>query len=261
MSRPGDNLADFRATQLSFAAHIRNPALNPRPADVEPRRMKIYLDLFYNNIENFLANAFPVAKKVLSADDRWHPLAREFVHQHASSSPYFLEISQEFLTFLGNRQSSEGQNDLPGFLLELCHYEWVELALSVSEQELPETGIDLQGSLLDAVIVVSPLIWKLAYRYPVHLLGVEHQPAEPPVEPTYLVVNRRRDDSVGFLVTNALTLRLLEILETSSTGAAALQLLSEELPEVAPDVMQAKGIETLHQLREAQILLGTETES
>ena len=65
--------------------------------------MSIYLSLFYNNIENFLASAFPVAKRVLG-EKPWHELVREFVHRHPSTSPYFLEISQEFLSFLGDRK-------------------------------------------------------------------------------------------------------------------------------------------------------------
>ncbi|HKX55116.1 MAG TPA: putative DNA-binding domain-containing protein, partial [Xanthomonadales bacterium] len=37
---------------MAFAAHIRNPAVAPAPADVEDRRMQIYRDLFFNNICN-----------------------------------------------------------------------------------------------------------------------------------------------------------------------------------------------------------------
>ena len=68
MPRRGSNLPGFRETQIEFSAHIRNPDSNPRPVDVEPRRMQIYLDLFYNNIEGFLANGFPIAKQVLGHD-------------------------------------------------------------------------------------------------------------------------------------------------------------------------------------------------
>ena len=40
----------FKQIQYEFAAHIRNPSDNPRPSEIETRRMKIYNDLFYNNI-------------------------------------------------------------------------------------------------------------------------------------------------------------------------------------------------------------------
>jgi hypothetical protein len=152
-----NNLPGFAARQLEFAACIRNPHVYPQPGDVDPRRMQIYVDLFYNNIESFLASAFPVAKQVL-AGERWPALVRQFIHEHGSESPYFLEISQEFLTFLAERKPI----GLPPFMLELCHYEWVELALGVAEDEIPEEGVDPGGDLLAGIPVVSPLIWKLA---------------------------------------------------------------------------------------------------
>ncbi len=253
MPQRGSNLPAFTDVQLEFAAHIRNPEVNPRPADVEPRRMQIYLDLFYNNIESFLASTFPVARQILLEQGTWPALVREFVHRHGSESPYFLEISQEFLTFLGDRDRA----DLPDYLLELCHYEWVELALGVSELELADDGIDGHGDLLTGEVVISPLTWRLAYRYPVHEIGLRNQPTTAPDAPTHLIVYRRRDDDVGFLVSNAVTFRLLEILESPCTGAAALEQLAAELPAMDAGVVHNKGIETLEQLRDAQIVLGT----
>ncbi len=263
MSRRGSNLPGFRETQIEFSAHIRNPDSNPRPVDVEPRRMQIYLDLFYNNIEGFLANGFPIAKQVLG-HDAWHELAREFVHLHPSESPYFLEVSQEFLTFLSTRDAGR----VADFLLELCHYEWVELALSVSDIAMPDEEIDPSGDLLSQRIVVSPLIWPLAYRYPVHEIGPQYQPADPPEQPTHLVVYRRDDDKVKFLLGNAVTLRLIEILggvplgtqcdeSGRITGEEALTRICSELSDVESSVVYEKGVATLTQLRKAQILLGT----
>ena len=256
MPRPGNNLPDFRATQIDFAAHIRNPEENPAPAGLEARRLKIYLDLFYNNIEGFLAGGFPIAKKVLG-DERWHGLAREFVHRHGSESPYFLEITQEFLTFLSERDPLQGEG-LPDFLLELAHYEWVELALSVSELELPEAGVDPAGDLLAGPVVVSPLIWCLAYRWPVHEIGPGHVPTEPPEHGTELIVYRKADDSVAFMVVNPVTLKLVELLREHS-GREALTLLAEELPQLDSKVVYEQGLATLESLRDAQILLGTWT--
>lgn len=256
MSRQGNNLPEFIERQLEFASHIRNPDAHPRPGDIEPRRMQIYVDLFYNNIESFLANTFPVAKKVLG-DERWHELARAFVHRHPSDSPYFLEISQEFLTFLADSQPA----DVPPFLLELCHYEWVELALSVAEQEIPSAGIDPAGDLLDGIPVVSPLIWKLGYAYPVHQIGADFQPQTPGDQPTQLVVYRRRDDSIGFMAVNALTMALLDELDGKVTGRQALQQLTARAAGVDPEVVSREGLATLERLRNAEILVGTQSET
>ncbi len=257
MTRSGSNLPRFRATQLEFAAHIRNPDVNPRPTDVEARRMKIYLELFYNNIEGFLASGFPIVKKVLG-EERWHALAREFVHRHPSESPYFLEISQEFLAFLSERPNEV--DPLPDFLLELAHYEWVELALGVSELEIPETGYDPKADLLTGRILLSPLIWGLAYRWPVHQIGPGRVPAALPEKPTHLIVYRRRDDTVAFMEVNAVTLRLIRLLEEGAATADALSQIAAELPEVSSKVVYDQGIATLIRLRDAEIVLGVATD-
>lgn len=251
MKSRGSNLPSFIAQQLDFAAHIRNPEAHPRPADVEPRRMQIYLDLFYNNIESFLASGFPVAKRILDGP-RWHALVRGFLHRHPSSTPYFLEISQEFLTFLYETPPP----DLPPFFLELCHYEWVELALAVAEEELPEAGIDPDGDLVTNPVVVSPLLWKLAYRFPVHKLGPDFQPATPPERSTLLLVNRRADDSVGFLEISELTLKLVDALETAESGAQAIARIAAENPHFSAAEVHEKGLETLGRLRKADVILG-----
>ena len=253
MRRTGSNLPDFRATQLTFADHIRNPEGNPRPPDVDARRMKIYLELFYNNIEGFLASGFPIAKRVLGSE-RWHVLVREFVHRHPSETPYFLAISQEFLTFLSER--APAAEPLPEFLLELAHYEWVELALGVSELEMPESGFDPEADLLAGPLLLSPLIWCLAYRWPVHQIGPGRLPAEPPAEPTYLIVYRRRDDTVAFMVVNAVTTRLVNLLEAGEETRAALATIAGELPQLDSKVVYEQGIATLNRLRDAEIVLG-----
>ena len=251
MPKSGRNLAKFREVQLDFAAHIRNPELYACPRDVEPRRMRIYLDLFYNNIENFLANGFPIAKRVLGKS-KWHELVRAFVHRHGSESPYFLEITQEFMTFL----DADDELQTPGYLLELCHYEWVELALATAEEEIPSEGIDPAGDLLANPIVVSPLIWSLRYRYAVHQIGPGHVPSTEPAQPSFLVVYRRRDDKVKFMESNQVTHRLLELLLNEPTGRSALEMLEADIGVTVDTRIQAEGLATLEKLRSAQVILG-----
>ncbi len=249
MSTAGSNLPAFRAVQLDFTGHLRNPQTNPAPAGADPQRMQIYVELVFNNIQGLLSSSFPIAKQVLGTQ-RWHDLVRRFLHLHPSESPFFLEISQEFLTFI----DAHPDPALPDFLLELCHYEWVEMALDVEVSDLPDSGFDRDGSLLGNVMV-SPLIWRLAYRYAVHHIGPDNQPAEPPAQPTYLVVYRRADDSVRFMESNPLTHRLLELIESKS-GRDALATLADELPDVAPATVLEQGEEALERMRQCGIILG-----
>ncbi len=243
--------------QLEFAAHIRNPEVNEVPSGLEARRMKIYAELFYNNIEGFLASTFPVCKRILTAAGwsgvAWHEVVRSFVHRHGSSSPYFLEISQEFLEFIG-----EGEHEpLPDWFLELAHYEWVEMALAVAEEELPERSAG-EDDQLPSAVRVSPLAWPLAYRYPVHEIGPEHLPDRPGDTPTCLIVYRRRDLAVRFLVSNPLTLALLEEIDRESNLQAAMNALAEKLEMPVRDVhIQAE--QTLARLLDCDIVLPVTT--
>lgn len=256
MSKSGRNLPEFRSVQLEFADHIRNPDMYPVPADVDPRRMKIYSDLFFNNIMSFLDSAYPIARQIVG-EDAWRVLAREFFHRHPSESPYFLQISEEFLTFLHGR----GLHDLPGFLLELCHYEWVELSLDVANDATDLVPYDSQRALTGE-IVCSPLTRSLVYTFPVHQIGVSHQPKTQPEQATYLLVYRNAGLQVRFMESNPVTHRLLELLHLMSVEET-LQALRCELNEAGRDIseaqMRTQGMQILSHLRDLGIVLGART--
>ncbi len=244
--------AALAEVQFAFAAHIRDPAGRPRPADVAEARMAVYQDLVFNNLSSLLASTFPVTQAVLG-DDGWAGLIRGFFVQHRCTTPVFHELGQELLAYLQTRTGD------PPFLLELAHYEWVELALDIAEVELDPTLADPNGDLLAGVPVVSPLAWPLSYRFPVHRIGPEYLPAEPPADPTHLVVYRNRQGRVEFLEVNAVTQRLLELLQgdPAPTGEEALARIATELGHPQPGQVLAFGRDLLTDLRHRDLLLGT----
>lgn len=212
--------------------------------------MKIYERLVYNNIEGFISGGFPVLR-ALYDDDAWHLLVRAFVDQHSCHTPYFLEISQEFLQFL--MQDYQVQGNDPPFLAELAHYEWAELALDISEEVL---GPPVQTeNILAEVVSLSPLAWSLCYRFPVHKIGPGFRPLEA-AEPTYLVVYRNRADQVGFIELNAVTARLLELVRdnTSDTVETLLAGLAAEMGQPREQIL-AHGSDQLKQLADKAVVL------
>ncbi len=253
----------FQAGQLGFAAHLRDPAINPAPLDIEDRRMAIYRDLIYNNVESFLSGGFPVLRSLMS-DDNWHQLVRGFVRDHRCHTPYFLEISQEFLLYLREGKAHIA-DDLP-FIRELAHYEWVELALDVSPEILPgerpskdlqegENGSNHSVSLLDISLKISPLAWRLNYNYPVHKISLDYQPLEVPEQPSSLVVYRGPDEKIHFFESNAVTMRLLQLLEDGQGNARqALEQVALELEHPEPEVLVTMGESIIQQLIELSIL-------
>lgn len=249
------DMPEFMRRQYEFAAHIRDPQNNPAPSDVEDRRMEIYRGLFFRNIESFIAKGFPVLRKLYSDAD-WEQLVRSFFAKHRSESPHFIEISREFLDYLEQEHKPRACD--PPFLLELAHYEWVELALSVSTETAEMNGIDPNADLLQGPPAISPLAWPLAYRWPVQMISPEHRPEDPPEQPTYLVVYRDRGDKIRFVSINAVTARLLELLlqQPELSGLEALQRIAGEMKHPNPEVVINGGRLTLEQLKGQGIILG-----
>jgi len=246
----------LRELQQNFAAHLRDPANAPAPAGVEERRLAVYRELFLNNVSGLLAGTFPVLHAILGIE-RWQRLARDFYRDHRCRTPLFLEIAREFVDYLGDER--EAQPADPPFLHELAHYEWIELALSIEEQALADVAADPAGDLLRGVPVLSPLAWPLAYRFPVHRLSPDFQPAEPPADPSFYIARRDRDDRVGFLHVNAVTLRLVERLQQAPglTGAEQLEALAQEVPQLDRAAVLDGGATTLRELLDADVVLGT----
>jgi len=247
---------DFKALQRTLAAHIRDPGTTPAPAGIEDRRIGIYRELFFNNISQFLAGTFPVLHRILSSGD-WQALTRDFFSRHRSHSPYFLEIPGEFLSYLQQERGTR-END-PPFMLELAHYEWVELALSIDTAEADLSQVNREGELLAGIPVLSPLAWRLSYHFPVHKIGPDFQPREASQDPVHLVVCRDLKDKIGFTEINLVTARLMELIETcpDCTGQDCLEKIADELGSRDPAHIIQAGRDTLVQLKQADIVLGT----
>jgi hypothetical protein len=244
----------LREQQFRLAAHLRDPAAPPPPG-IEDRRLKIYRDLFYNSLQGLLAGNFPVIRKLLG-DTRWHALVRDFYRDFRAGTPLFPELPREFIQYLQERGGGRGD---PPWLLELAHYEWVELALDLSEASDADEDHDPQGDLLGGVPLPSPLAWPLAYAWPVHRLSPDYQPATPPDTPTFLLVRRDAANKVRFSELSALTFRLLQRLSEfpGLDGRAQLLALAAEAQAGDAEAFVASGRDMFEQLRADGVILGT----
>ena len=255
-TRPSDTESPLGELQTAFAAHIRDPENEPAPAGVEDRRMKIYRDLFFNNIQTMLAGNFPVLRALHTEQD-WLGLIREFYAHYRCHTPLFTEIAREFLRYLQDFRET-GEED-PPFLLELAHYEWVEMALELDEKDLAEIATNPEGDLLANPPLLSPLAWPLSYRFPVHRIGPDFRPDAPPDEATHILVYRNREDEVKFMQLNSVSRLLLEFLQEdpASTGLELLNRVAGAIQHPNPATVIEAGGALLEDLRNRDVLLGT----
>jgi len=252
MPNPPEQLATL---QQQFAAHIRDPEDSPAPEGLEDRRMGIYRELFFNNLNNFLASNFPVIRK-LYEDQRWEQLIRDFFTDHRCHTPLFPELPREFLKYLQDERPATAGD--PPFLLELAHYEWAELAVSIDDAEIDEQASNPDGDLLTGIPFLSPLAWLLSYQFPVHRIRPDYQPTEAPANPSHLLVYRNRQDKVRFMELNAVSSRLAQLLKGNKTrtGLDCLNQIALELGQQANPAVIEGGRQQLEKFLQRDIIPG-----
>ena len=124
-------MSTLREQLDAMALHVRNPGAYAGPPGIEARRLKIYSDLVYNNLDGLLAGNFPVIRQTLG-DTGWHALLQGFLSRHHSHTPLFTELGRELIAHL----EAEPDPARP-WLAELAHYEWAELGLQLLDTPLP----------------------------------------------------------------------------------------------------------------------------
>jgi hypothetical protein len=244
----------FLEIQRAFTAHVRNPGANPAPEGLEDRRIGVYRELLYNNIESFMSGSFPVVRS-LFADDDWNALVREYFAGHVARTPLFPKLPQEFLQYLAETELPPGA---PVFLRELAHYEWLELEVSLDKREIGNIELDPAINCLAGFPVINPVARVHAYAFPVHRISPDYQPAEPLTAPTYLAVWRRRNDDVGFMELNPMTARLVELIlgDTGRSGRKLLEQIAAELQHPVPAIVIDGGAKMFSELIARELLLG-----
>lgn len=241
------------AFQMAMGRHVRDPRRAPRPDGVPRRRVAIYNELVFNNLEGLLRPCFPVTRAVLGT--RWPRLVRQFCREARCQSPLFREVPAEFLQWLIGQPGTE--TPLPPWLRELAHYEWAELAVDLMPRgALPPPATPAQATAWDdRVPALNPALMNLAYQWPVHRIGPDFRPRKPLA--TFMLVYRDRDDAVGFMALNAVSSRLLQLLGTGTlTSRQACEAVAAEMGQPGDSRLIDGGLRQIHQWTTQDIILG-----
>jgi hypothetical protein len=247
----------FQSVQSEFVNAIKDPSSYQRRSDEESRRMEIYQSLFFNNIDNFVSTAFPVLKSIvikLYGEKGWESLVRQFFIEHECRSPYFAEISKEFVEYLSC--SPELAIALPIFSAELAHYEWLELDVSIRSND--DTANFYEEGQNVAKLKVSPYASLAGYSYAVHLIGDDYMPEATAPEQQFYVVYRDAQCDVQFANINPVTAILLNTLEQQESGATfddLSKLLEDQLPQIPKDALVSGMHQTIAEMLQKGIVM------
>jgi hypothetical protein len=243
-------MKSFQDTQHAFIQHIKNPQANPFDGAIEDRRLKIYRELFFNNILGFLSSGFPVLESLYS-EQQWKLLARKFFIEHECSSPYFIDISKEFVEYLSSEYELSESD--PVFMRELAHYEWLELDVSVRKSNQIAKAWDGHSKVIQ--VQMSDLASLVSYQYPVHQISTDFQPSQVS-EIVYLVIYRDALDEVNFTLVNAVSAHLLNTIvqQELTTVDSLTEMMIEAMPQLGVQQITESLQQVLQQLLHQEIL-------
>jgi uncharacterized protein len=249
-------MPDFKQIQKEMTQYLRDPENKPAPSDIELRRLTVYKDLVFNNVLSFVDNSFPVLKSLFIEAD-WHALVRRFLVDYRCESPLFQDISYEFLQFLP--QCTDLFSDKP-FILELAHYEWVEIAVMLGDIEKYSDIVIEQNEreLLNRKAIFSQNAWLLAYEFPVNQIRANFQPMKKAEAPVLLMVYRDKNDAVGFIKMLPATFVMAQLIETGEQTLFGIIERLETQFSLGQDIVHKELFKSLQEWSEKGIILRIE---
>jgi hypothetical protein len=261
---PSNQSLSLADTLDAFTSHLRQPNVKPIPDGLDSRRVGIYRELVYNNIESCLSSAFPVIQEILDAD-AWDFLIFEFIGRYRAQTPYFSQLPKEFVNFL--EQCDFALHDTP-FLPELARYEWLELELFLKADSVAtplQTAIPENSNFGHIPLSLSDTALPGVWDYPVHIIGPE--PATQIAQPTYLLTYRDAEGDVHFMELQAMAYLVLVTLQAATreqcylSATEVLLELIEHSPSDNVTVFMQQGLALFQQLNEIGVLFDASRES
>lgn len=252
--------AHFQNVQQDFCQWLRDPpsVLSTAVQGVPVDRMQVYRELLFNNVASFIDMVFPVAKSMLKSTV-WESLQQEFFARAQCQSPFYLDISKEFLDY---QQQAEPAvlADYP-WLIELLHVEWMELHVELAEFEQPDSRVLLHADDVltlaeNTDMQLSVPVWILGYRWPVYDWREGQDLADIQENPGFLLVWRdRQDERCQQLLAPAYALIIDYMLQAGRFSVANLEHgLAAHLTGLGRSEQKKLFEQVLHYLATLQLL-------
>ena len=247
MNQGHPTLGEF---QRDFAAYLRHPTQRPPPGGMAERPARLYADLLFNNISAALDSCLPISRNQVD-NGQWREIQRSYFRDARPQTPLLWEIPGEFAEYLAENRD---RYELPPWVPELAHFEWMELAVETHDVPYPNDIDD--GDLLAMCPVANPTANLLAYCWPVQDLV---QGAKPPIErrPSLLIIWRDLTETVRFEQVSPAAARIFELIEDGgNTGQVACEQLARELSRLNLPQLNGLAAGELERMRASDLIIG-----
>ncbi|WP_306302221.1 HvfC family RiPP maturation protein [Shewanella marina] len=211
-------------------------------------------NFFFNNVVGFVSQAFPVLKSIYG-DQAWRDLVDTFFKQHDCHSPIFIDIAEEFLHYLQHEYVIQASD--PDYMLELAHYEWLELVVSTQFSDPLLQNITLLDE--ETVLLLESSSQVAQYQFPVHQISEDHQDVEISETGYFFCIYRDADDNVQFMQLNPMSAQVLAYIQQSSQTSTKqlLAWLVKTYPDFPPQSMVDGCLTMLSQFSQKGIIKTT----
>ncbi|MFK5949003.1 MAG: putative DNA-binding domain-containing protein [Methylococcales bacterium] len=262
ISTINDALPEFQQYQHRFVDYIRNPLKDGAVPGLLPVKSNIYAKLLFSKIEGSLDNCFPISCQLLGSEC-WQQLIKNFISEHQCKSPLYREIPDEFIDYLMNDQSDIV---LPEFIIELAHFEWMELVLETEKAMPSKPCFPMTDNILDITPMLNPVLHLLYYHYPVQNISSSNpywknwESRSKPYSQDVIILAGLRDnnDKVQFIEINRVTAHLIELAqEELSSGKQLLLELAAAMHYGDHETILPFGTDILKQLEQQHIIIGS----
>jgi hypothetical protein len=248
---------EFMRLQRAFTHYLRDPENVSLPGDFEDRRLAIYRHAIFANVAGLMADNYPRVRAIMD-DVAWDAMLRDYIVRHSSSASAFIDVPLEFLSYLEHERDPSAD---PQFLRELAHFDWLETLVGADQRQLEVelAGVDRAGDLLGDIPVANPVMHLITYRFPVHAINAEYQPAQPPPRATRIAAYRDADNLYRFLDLNEASSKLLELVIEGNmlTGRTIIERLADEINPSNRTILIAAGSSMLERMHERGAVMGT----
>ena len=221
-----DKAPKLRIFQCEFGDYIRKQKHDN--TDTVPARVgQLYQNLIYNNVSGFVNQCFPITRSIIETHfgiSVWQNLIKDFLKHGDMASPYFSEITEQFVGYLTDDVLTKF--DLPIYLSEFAHYEWVELFVDNLPNNNPKPIIMYQN----ASIFINHTAQILYYEWAVQDISVAFSPSQK--SPTFLVVYRKVVDGTfktAFMTISQLSFIILTFMQEKQNEEVCYQNTNELL--------------------------------
>jgi uncharacterized protein len=242
-------LNDFRQYQFALARHLRDPLSVPAPVGVNATDAAACTQEMVDHLCNVLEPAFTVTQALLG-DELWQHAVRLFIKDAPHHAPWATAVQRAFVDHVC--ASPEMQN-LPAWLQDLAHFEWLQSAVSTAPVTWP--AFDAAGDVMHNPVVLNPTHVNGSYEWPVHHIGTDNEPDD--MQTTHVTVLRDQNDELHVFESSVFRGQLLDLLREGQTGEQAFMVLAMWLSHPEPEAFVREGEQVMAQLQREGVVLGT----